>query len=81
MSNYKKDMMRCAEVLSEDLLLSGEQKESVFKSLDSLKPSSSRPSVLAIAMTIHEYPETKDFALKSENVSEKTIQRILESLE
>jgi len=76
MSNYTKDMRRCAEVLSEDLLLTGEQKENVFKSLGSLNPSSSRPSVLAAATILREYPEVKELALKSENLSWRIKEKI-----
>lgn len=78
--NYTKDIRRCAEVLSEDLLLTEGQKEEVFKSLGSLKPSSNRPSVLATAAILRMFPEIEEFALKSENISEKTIKRVLKSL-
>ena len=67
-------------MLAEDLLLSELEREDVLESLDLLPLSSNRPSVLAIAMTIKEYPKTKDFALKSENISEHSIRRVLKSM-
>ena len=78
--NYQKDVERCLAYLAKDLNLTEADLDCVHKLLATHKQSSERPSCIAMSLVVKAKPELEELVLATENISKKTLNRIMSEL-